>query len=82
MRASCNGAAHRCSPPPGTRARRGGVPHPLWNKTDGQATVTIRDATLAALPAILDPTQDGYHDTNNPDNLGSFAQHPLLGSMA
>jgi site-specific DNA recombinase len=37
----------------------------LWNKTDGQTTVraTITDATLAALPLILDPSQDGYHDT-------------------
>jgi site-specific DNA recombinase len=40
----------------------------LWNKTDGQATVTavITDATLAALPGILNPRQDGYHDTANP----------------
>jgi hypothetical protein len=37
----------------------------LWNKTGGQVTTTtatISDATLAGLPAILDPTQDGYHD--------------------
>jgi hypothetical protein len=35
-----------------------------WNKTDGQATVTaaITDGTLAALPHILDPNQDGYPD--------------------
>jgi hypothetical protein len=37
----------------------------LWNKTDGQATVwvEITDATLRALPAILNPAQDGYDDT-------------------
>jgi hypothetical protein len=40
----------------------------VWNKTSGQATVTavITDATLQALPAILDPGQDGYHDTATP----------------
>jgi hypothetical protein len=56
----------------------------LWNKTDGQATVTatITDATLAALPAILDPTQDGYHDTDNPDDLGPLTQHPPSVSVA
>src|SRR5271166_297491 len=38
----------------------------LWNKTGQQATVfaEITDATLQALPAILDPAQDGYHDTS------------------
>jgi site-specific DNA recombinase len=37
----------------------------LWNKPGGQATVhaEITEATLKALPAILDPSQDGYHDT-------------------
>jgi hypothetical protein len=37
----------------------------LWNKTDQQATVwvEITDATLRALPAILNPAQDGYDDT-------------------
>src|SRR5215469_5087816 len=37
----------------------------LWNKPGNQATVTvtITDATLQALPGILDPSQDGYHDT-------------------
>lgn len=40
----------------------------LWNKTDGQATarITITDTTLAALPEILNPDQDSYHDTANP----------------
>ncbi len=38
----------------------------LWNKTAGQATVFagITDATLQALPGILNPGQDGYDDTN------------------
>ena len=38
----------------------------LWNKADNQATVyaEITEATLQALPAILDPAQDGYHDTH------------------
>ena len=37
----------------------------LWNKPMGQATVsvTITDATLTALPGILNPRQDGYDDT-------------------
>jgi hypothetical protein len=46
----------------------------LWNKTAGQATVWIEitDATLRALPAILDPAQDGYDDTvgTRPDETG------------
>jgi hypothetical protein len=51
----------------------------LWNKTGGQTTVTatITESTLAALPAILDPTQDGYHDTAGTEHLGPLAQHPL-----
>ncbi len=37
----------------------------LWNKPGQQATVfaEITEATLTALPAILNPGQDGYHDT-------------------
>ena len=37
----------------------------LWNKPGNQATVhaEITEATLRAIPAILDPTQDGYDDT-------------------
>ena len=37
----------------------------LWNKPARQATVTaeITEATLQALDAILDPGQDGFHDT-------------------
>jgi hypothetical protein len=38
----------------------------LWNKPGGQATVfaEITEATLQALPGILDPGQDGYQDTS------------------
>jgi len=41
----------------------------LWNKPMAQATVTvtITDATLTALPEILNPRQDGYDDTASPD---------------
>ena len=37
----------------------------LWNKPGQQATIfaEITEATLRALPAILDPSQDGYDDT-------------------
>jgi hypothetical protein len=38
----------------------------LWNKPGQQATVhaEITENTLKALPGILDPSQDGYHDTS------------------
>ena len=38
----------------------------LWNKPGGQATVhaEITDATLRALPGLLNPGQDGYDDTS------------------
>jgi len=38
----------------------------LWNKPGRQATVhaEITDATLQALPGILNPGQDGYADTS------------------
>ena len=49
--------------------------HILWNKPGQQATVhaEITDATLRALPAILDPSRDGYDDTagNQPEDAGS-----------
>ena len=37
----------------------------LWNKPDRQVTVNaeITEATLRALPALLNPDQDGYDDT-------------------
>jgi hypothetical protein len=43
----------------------------LWNKPGQQATVfaEITENTLRAIPGILDPSQDGYHDTApNPHN--------------
>jgi hypothetical protein len=47
----------------------------LWNKPGGQATVfaEITEATLQALPGILDPGRDGYDDTadKDPGNPGS-----------
>ena len=38
----------------------------LWNKPGQQATVNaeITETTLRYLAAILDPSQDGYHDTH------------------
>jgi hypothetical protein len=43
----------------------------LWNKTGRQATVhaEITEATLQALPGILNPARDGYDDTAE-QNLG------------
>ncbi len=56
----------------------------LWNKPGNQATVTIEitDATLQALPAILNPEQDGYHDTADQatygtEPVGYLAQAPI-----
>ena len=42
----------------------------LWNKPGRQATVfaEITDATLKAMPAILNPGQDGYDDTSEQDS--------------
>jgi hypothetical protein len=55
----------------------------LWNKPERQATVTaeISDATLQALTAILDPAQDGYHDTNDdqPEPIGHLTNTPRCG---
>lgn len=56
----------------------------LWKKTEGQATVhaEITDATLRALPAILDPGQDGYDDTSepssaDPESVGDLFDFPI-----
>lgn len=40
----------------------------LWNKPGQQATVLVEitEATLKAIPGILDPGQDGYEDNDNP----------------
>ena len=42
----------------------------LWNKPGQQATVfaEITEATLRALPGILDPGRDGYDDTADNDH--------------
>ncbi len=47
----------------------------LWNKPGRQATVfvEITENTLQAIPGITDPSQDGYHDT---DNTGTHADQP------
>jgi hypothetical protein len=57
----------------------------LWNKPGNQATVwvEITDATLQALPAILNPRQDGYHDTapDQPEPVGDLDNPPITGPM-
>jgi hypothetical protein len=48
------------------------------------------DATLRALPAILNPSQDGYHDTAadpaaadmTPATVGDFARPLITGSLS
>jgi hypothetical protein len=58
-----------------------------WNKPARQATVRIEitEATLQAIPAILDPTQDGYHDTtpetSQPTPTGHLLNTPGTGSL-
>jgi len=55
--------------------------HILWHKTGGQVTVSaeITDATLRALPELLNPSQDGYHDTAAPAGTGNPA--PAAGDL-
>jgi hypothetical protein len=57
----------------------------LWNKPGRQATVyaEITDATLQALPAILDPGRDGYDDTadetpGDPDSVEYLFESPIV----
>ncbi len=47
----------------------------LWNKPGQQATVhvEITENTLQAIPGLTDPSQDGYHDT---DNTGTHTDQP------
>jgi site-specific DNA recombinase len=58
-----------------------------WNKPARQATVYIEitEATLQAIPAILDPTQDGYHDTtpetSQPTPTGHLFNTPGGGAL-
>jgi hypothetical protein len=59
----------------------------LWNKTGGQVTVyaTISDTTLTALADLLDPGQDGYHDTAAPapasNDMWALPQPAIAGSL-
>lgn len=59
----------------------------LWNKPGQQATVfaEITEATLQAVPGILDPGQDGYDDTidNIPDDLAALEDliEPPIGEL-
>jgi hypothetical protein len=52
----------------------------LWNKPASQVTVRaeISDATLQAITAILDASQDGYDDIHpdQPDPIWASSQHP------
>lgn len=51
----------------------------LWNKTGSQVTVY---ATITTWPDLLDPGQDGYHDTAAPvparTNAGGHCLSSLL----
>ena len=56
----------------------------LWNKPGQQATVfaEITEATLQALPGILDPGRDGYDDTagkapSEPGSVGDLFEPPI-----
>ncbi len=60
----------------------------LWNKPGSQATVwaEITDATLKALPGLLNPDQDGYDDTAEPQSdqaadVEDLFEAPIAGSM-
>jgi len=58
----------------------------LWNKPGQQATVfaEITEATLQALAAILDPSQDGFHDTHpdQPEPIGDLGNLPRTVTMS
>ena len=57
----------------------------IWNKPGDQVTVraVITDATLQAMPDILNPGQDGYHDTAAPAPADSpLTPTPLSVSIA
>ena len=62
--------------------------HIVWNKTGGQVTVyaTITDATLTALADLLNPGQDGYHDTAAPapasNHMWGLPQPPIGGCVS
>src|SRR6185312_8922429 len=57
----------------------------LWNKPGQQATVhaEITEATLRALPALLNPDQDGYddtseHATDQPEAVEDLFEAPIV----
>lgn len=58
----------------------------LWNKPGSQATVRaeITETTLQAVPAILDPSQDGYDNTHpdQPAPIGDLANTPRTITMS
>jgi len=56
----------------------------LWNKPGRQATVfaEITDATLQALPAILNPSRDGYDDTAEDIAGGHTAVEDLFEALS
>jgi site-specific DNA recombinase len=56
----------------------------LWNKPGSQATVhaEITEHTLHAALAILDPTQDGHHDTDQHEPIGHLTNTPRVGRMS
>ena len=59
----------------------------LWNKPGQQATVFVEiiDAALKAVPGILDPSQDGYHNTDpdvgEPAPTWDLFNTPIAGSL-
>jgi site-specific DNA recombinase len=57
--------------------------HILWNKPGNQATIHIEitDTTLHALPAILNPDQDGYHDTAAPEAADTAGSPAAVGPL-
>jgi site-specific DNA recombinase len=62
--------------------------HILWNKPGRQATVhaEITEATLQALPGILNPAQDGYddtseHDPDQPELMEDLFEAPITTPM-
>jgi hypothetical protein len=63
--------------------------HILWNKQAGQATIwaEITHVTLRALPAILEPGQDGYDDTSEhpsdqPEVMEDLFEPAIAGPMS
>jgi len=61
------------------------MPDPPPEMTCTLVFVEITDATLKAVPGILDPSQDGYHDTdpdaNEPAPTWDLFNTPITGPM-